>query len=65
MMFEGLVRDAPQQIVTYWSSLFVVVEEMDSDFCLYVSPFPSTMVTARQPHAAVLPLKDFFLLSTP
>jgi hypothetical protein len=31
---------------------------MDIDFCLYVSPFP--MVTARQPHAAALPLKLFF-----
>ena len=35
------------------------------DFCFYISPFPSTMSTARQPHAAALPLKDFFILSTP
>ena len=32
------------------------------DSCFYVSPFLS--VTARQPHAAALPLKSYFRLST-
>jgi hypothetical protein len=43
-----------------WNSIFVVAEEMNIDFCFYISPFPSTMLTARQPHAAALPLKRFF-----
>jgi hypothetical protein len=45
-------------MVDSWSSGFDGVEEMDIDFCFYVSPFP--MVTARQPHAAALPLKYLF-----
>ena len=43
-----------------WSRVFDVVEEMHIDFCFYISPFPSTMSTARQPHAAALPLNSYF-----
>jgi hypothetical protein len=60
MVVEGLVREALQDIMNCWNSLFDGAEEMNIDFCLYVSPFPSTMLTARQPHAAALPLKRFF-----
>ena len=41
-----------------WNSIFDEVEEVIDDFYFYISPFP--MVTARQPHAAALPLKDYF-----
>ena len=54
------IREALLYILDCWSSVFDVVEEMDIDFCFYVSPFPSTMLTARHLHAAALPLKDYF-----
>jgi hypothetical protein len=44
---EGLVREALQEIVDCWNRFFVEAEEMNIDFCFYVSPFPSTMSTAR------------------
>ena len=56
----GLIRDALQEIVQCWNSVFVIAEKIVVDFCFYVSPFPSTMLTARQPHAAALPLKYLF-----
>ena len=62
---ESLVRDALQEMMNCWNSIFAKAEEMVIDLCFYVSPFPSTMVTARQLHAAALPLKSFFLCSTP
>jgi hypothetical protein len=52
-------------MVNYWNGGFDVAEEMDIDFYFYISPFPSTMLTARHLHAAALPLKAFFLWSTP
>ena len=42
-----------------WNRFFVEAEEMDIDFCCYISPFPSTMLTARHLHAAALPLKSY------
>ena len=52
-------------MVDCWNRFFDVAEEMNIDFCLYISPFQSATSTARQPHAAALPLKYFFLWSTP
>ena len=61
---EGLVRDALQEMMDCWNSVFEEAEEIVFDLCFYISPLPSTMLTARQPHAAALPLKRFFRLST-
>jgi hypothetical protein len=57
-LIQGLVRHALQKILDCWNNGSVVAEEIGGYFCFYVSPFP--MVTARQPHAAALPLKSFF-----
>ena len=54
------IRDALQEMVDTWNSTFDEAEDIGDVFCLYVSPFPSTMVTARQLHAAALPLKGLF-----
>jgi hypothetical protein len=37
--FEGLVREALQWDVHCWNSIFDGAEEMDIDFCFYISPF--------------------------
>jgi hypothetical protein len=52
------IRNALQKMVNDWNNIFKGVDEIDVDFCFYVSPFLS--VTARQPHAAALPLKSYF-----
>ena len=39
------IRDALQWMMDDWNRGFDVAEEMDIDFCFYISPFP--MVTAR------------------
>ena len=64
-VWQVWIRDALQEILDCWNRFFDVTEDMVIDFCFYVSPFPSTMLTARQPHAAALPLKSYFRLSTP
>ena len=56
------IREALQWIFNCWNSDFDGAEEVITDFCLYVSPFPSTMVTARQPHAAALPLSTLSIV---
>ena len=56
--FEGLVRDALQEMMDCWNRFFDVAEEMIIDFYLYISPFLS--VTARHLNAAALPLKYYF-----
>ena len=65
MVWSIWIRKAVQKIVDCWNSIFDGAEEMVIDLCFYVSQFPSTMLTARHLHAAALPLKCFFLLSTP
>jgi hypothetical protein len=59
MVLKGWIRKALQKMVDCWNSLFDVAEEIVIDFCFYISPFPSTMLTARHLHAAALPLKSF------
>jgi hypothetical protein len=58
MVLNVWIREALQEILDSWNSLFDVAEEMGIDFCFYISPFLS--VTARHLHAAALPLKRFF-----
>jgi hypothetical protein len=41
------VRDALQEILDCWNSIFDGAKEMLVDFCPYISPFQSTTSTAR------------------
>ena len=59
-MLRIWIREAVERLVDCWNGGFEGAEEIGGDFCFYVSPFPSTMLTARHLHAAALPLKDYF-----
>ena len=36
---NGWLRKALQSMINYWNKFFDEAEEMDIDFCLYVSPY--------------------------
>ena len=57
---ETRICEALQKVMNDWNSIFDVAENVGDVFCFYISPFPSTMLTARHLHADALPLKGFF-----